>query len=130
MWTRAAHAELARENLLYASSLANAEWALIAPLLPAPSRTGSPWRWLLRAILDGIQYVLRTSCAWRHLPLDFPPWFTVHRWGITPVEGGRVRAPRSCPYPGRPRARWMRGQPDRRHPRCAGRALARRRRQG
>ena len=73
MWTPAAHAELARENLLYASSLTNAEWALIAPLLPAPSRTGRPWRWPLRSIVDGIQYVLRTGCAWRHLPLDFPP---------------------------------------------------------
>ena len=78
MWTPAARAELARENLPYASSLTNAEWALIAPLLPEPSRIGRPWRWPLRAILDGVQYVLRTVCAWRHLPLDFPPWSTVH----------------------------------------------------
>ncbi|MCJ2029095.1 IS5 family transposase [Methylobacterium sp. J-043] len=80
MWTPAARAELSRESLPYASCLTGAEWALIAPLLPHPSHTGRPWRWPLRAILDGIQYVLRTRCAWRHLPLDFPPWSTVHCW--------------------------------------------------
>jgi transposase len=31
-------------------------------------------------LLDGVLYVLRTGCAWRHLPLDFPPWQTVLRW--------------------------------------------------
>jgi transposase len=80
MWTPAGRAELARENLPYASSLTDAEWALIARLPPDPSRTGRPWRWSLRAILDGIRSVLRTGYAWRHLPLDFPPWSTVHRW--------------------------------------------------
>ena len=88
MWTPAARAELARENLPYASSLTDAEWALIAPLLPEPSRIGRPWRWPLRAILDGIQYVLRTGCAWRHLPLDFPPWSTVHRWFLRLSKAG------------------------------------------
>ena len=88
MWTPAARAELARENLPYASSLTDGEWALIAPLLPAPSRIGRPWRWPLRAILDGIQYVLRTGCAWRHLPLDFPPWSTVHRWFLRLSKAG------------------------------------------
>ena len=80
MWTPAARAKFAREHLPYATSLSDAEWALVAPLLPAPATTGRPWRWSLRAVLDGILYVLRTGCAWRHLPRDLPPWSTVHRW--------------------------------------------------
>jgi putative transposase len=32
----------------------------------------------MRSILDGIFYVLRTGCQWRHLPCDFPPWPTVY----------------------------------------------------
>ena len=79
MWTPAARAKFAREGLPYATSLNNTEWALVAPLLPAPATTGRPWRWPLRAVLDGILYVLRTGCAWRHLPRGFPPWSTVHR---------------------------------------------------
>ncbi|BAR47048.1 transposase IS4 family protein [Methylobacterium aquaticum] len=45
---------------------------MLAPLLPAPARTGRSWLWSQRAVLDGILYVLRTGCAWRDLP-RLPP---------------------------------------------------------
>jgi transposase len=80
MWTPAARAELARESLPYATSLTDAEWTVVAPLLPSPAVTGRPWRWPTRLVLDAVLYVLRTGCAWRHLPHEFPPWSTVHRW--------------------------------------------------
>jgi transposase len=32
------------------------------------------------SIVDGILYVVRTGCAWRYLPADFPPWQTVYRY--------------------------------------------------
>jgi putative transposase len=39
-----------------------------------------------REILDAIFYIVRSGCAWRLLPHDFPPWKTVHhyfrRWRI------------------------------------------------
>jgi transposase len=60
MWTPAARAELACESLPYATSLNDAEWAVLAPFLPAPSSTGHPWRRPLRAVIDGILCVLRT----------------------------------------------------------------------
>jgi transposase len=31
-----------------------------------------------RDIVDAIVYVVRTGCAWRYLPVDFPPWQTVY----------------------------------------------------
>jgi putative transposase len=31
----------------------------------------------LRRILDAIFYVVRSGCAWRYLPTNFPPWQTV-----------------------------------------------------
>lgn len=34
----------------------------------------------MRSVLDAILSVLRSGCAWRHLPREFPPWLTVHRW--------------------------------------------------
>ena len=106
MWTPAALAKLAREKLPYASSLTDAEWALIAPLLPEPSRTSRPWRWPLRAILDGIEYVLRTGCAWRHLPLEFPPWSTVHRWFLHLSKAGMFeRLAHALPLADRERTR-------------------------
>jgi putative transposase len=32
----------------------------------------------MRAVINGIFYVLRSGCAWRMLPHDFPPWPTVY----------------------------------------------------
>lgn len=88
IWTPAARAELARKSLPYATSLSDAEWAVLAPLLPAPSSTGRRWRRPLRTVFDGILYVLWTGCVWRHLPLEFPPWSTVHRWFLRLSQTG------------------------------------------
>ncbi|WP_238296063.1 IS5 family transposase, partial [Methylobacterium soli] len=88
MWTPAAHAELARESLPYATSLTDAEWAVVKPLLPGTAATGRPWRWPTRSLLDGVLSVLRTGCAWRHLPLDVAPWGTVHRWFLRLSQAG------------------------------------------
>jgi putative transposase len=34
----------------------------------------------LREILDAIFYVVRSGCAWRLMPHDFPPWKTVYHY--------------------------------------------------
>ena len=88
MWTPAARAQLARDACFYATSLTDAEWALVAPLMPAPARRGRPRRWPLRLIVEAILYVLRTGCAWRHLPREFPPWSTVLRWFLRLSRAG------------------------------------------
>lgn len=68
----------------YPSDLSDAEWAILEPLLPPPSKVGHPSLWSRRLILNAIFYVLRTGCAWRYLPNNFPPWQTVYyhyyRW--------------------------------------------------
>jgi putative transposase len=47
----------------YATDLSNAEWALLAPLLP-PEKTGGRHRENdLREVIHGIRYVLRTGPA-------------------------------------------------------------------
>ena len=62
----------------YPSDLSDAEWQLLEPLLPSPKATGRPRKWDLRLILNGIFYLVRSGCAWRMLPSEFPPWPTVH----------------------------------------------------
>jgi len=70
--------------LLYATDLTDAEWALLQPLLPAESPIGRPCIHARRTILNAIFYVLRTGCAWRFLPQEWPAWQTVYgyfrRW--------------------------------------------------
>ncbi len=71
-------------DVLYPSDLSDVEWQYLEPLLPASKATGRPRRWSLRLILNAIFYLVRSGCAWRMLPREFPPWPTVHdyyrRW--------------------------------------------------
>jgi len=61
----------------YPSDLTDAEWTCVQRHLPPLSPRGRPRTHPLRHILDAIFYVLRTGCAWRYLPSNFPPWQTV-----------------------------------------------------
>jgi transposase len=88
MWTPTARAQLARDARPYATGLTDPEWAIVAPFVPAPASRGRPRCWPLRSILDAILYVLRTGGAWRHLPHEFPPWPTVHRWFLRLSRAG------------------------------------------
>ena len=58
----------------YPSDLADEEWVILEPLVRRPSRRGRPSFWPTRRVLDAVFYVLRSGCAWRLLPHDFPPW--------------------------------------------------------
>ena len=80
MWTSRTRANYARDNLTYASNLSCEEWQIIEPLLTRPARTGRPWEWPMKSIIEAIFYVLRSGCQWRMLPSDFPPWQTVYGW--------------------------------------------------
>jgi transposase len=63
--------------------LSDAEWAIIAPLLPVQGR--GALRGDDRKVLNGIFYILRTGAPWRDLPEPYGPRTTVYnryvRWG-------------------------------------------------
>ncbi len=63
---------------VYPSDLSDAEWALLAPLLPPAKPGGQPLSVDLRRIVNAIFFVLRTGCAWRYLPREYGPWQTVY----------------------------------------------------
>ena len=62
----------------YPTDLTDAQWQLVAVLIPDAQPGGRPRKVDMREVLNGILYTLRTGCAWRHLPHDLPPWGTVH----------------------------------------------------
>ena len=43
---------------------------------PRPTRRGRPRAWPLRLLVNALFSVLRTGCAWRALPREYPPWQT------------------------------------------------------
>ena len=72
------------ERKAYPSDLKDLEWMILDPLVPAVKPGGRPASYERREIVNAILYVLRSSCSWRMLPHDFPPWDTVYgyfnRW--------------------------------------------------
>ena len=65
------------KTALYETSLSDAQWALLQPLLPKPSKRGRPPT-DRRLVLDPILYIVKGGIPWRLLPVGFPPWKTVH----------------------------------------------------
>jgi putative transposase len=77
------------KRLPYPSDLSDNEWEIIEPLIPTPrTNRGKKRVHPYREILDAIFYVLRSGCAWRMLPHDFPHWKTVyHYFSLWQKEG-------------------------------------------
>jgi transposase len=82
------------------SSLTDAEWDLVAPLLPPPGNTGGgggrPEKWPRRLMLDAVFYFVRGSIAWRQLPHDFPPRSTVHDFFTRMTRSGAWQRIHDC----------------------------------
>jgi putative transposase len=62
----------------YPSDLSDEEWVLLRPLLASLERRGHPPKWPARRVADAVFYLLRSGCAWRMLPQEYPPWQTVY----------------------------------------------------
>ena len=61
----------------YPTDLTDAQWTLLAPLLPAGAPTGRPREVDLRQVVNALLYLTRTGCQWRFIPTDFPHRSTV-----------------------------------------------------
>jgi transposase len=46
----------------------------------------------MRAVVNGLMYILNTGCQWRALPKDFPPRGTVYNY-FTSSGGASVLRP-------------------------------------
>ena len=78
MWKPEHRLAANRRGLRYPSDLTDAEWAIVAAMIP-PGRHGGRRRSVnVREVLNGIFYVLWTGCQWKALPKDLPPKSTVH----------------------------------------------------
>ena len=62
---------------VYPSDVNDAEWAVLAPLIPSAKPRGRPRSVEMRRIVNGVFYVLRSGCVWRYLPREYGPWQTV-----------------------------------------------------
>jgi transposase len=77
MWTNENRTRYDRSKLRYPSDVTDAEWALVGPLIPPAKRGGGKRTVEMRAVVNGLMYVLSTGCQWRAIPKDLPPKSTV-----------------------------------------------------
>src|SRR5262252_6127607 len=80
MWTNENRPKYNRDHLRYPSDLTDDEWAHVEPLIPPAKPGGGKRRTEMRAVMNGVMYILSTGCQWRYLPKDFPPRSTVHNY--------------------------------------------------
>ena len=64
----------------YSTDLTDLQWANIEHLVPGPKPGGRPRKYNNRDLVAAIFYLVRTGCAWRLLPHDFPPWQSVYAY--------------------------------------------------
>lgn len=66
----------------YATDLTDEEWNQIQSLVPqpksGPAKRGRPVENDRRSLVNAVFYMVRSGCAWRLLPGDFPHWQTVY----------------------------------------------------
>jgi putative transposase len=78
MWTPADRALVG--DFGSGQALTDDQFGLLKPLIPPAKPGGRPRTTDMRNLLDGLFYLVRTGCQWRHLPPPpaFPPWRTVY----------------------------------------------------
>jgi putative transposase len=84
---------------VYEDDLTDAQWALLEPLLPPAPGGGRPRTTAMREVLNAILYLLRTGCAWKHLPHDFPPAGTVYDYFKAWRRDGTIARIHDALYP-------------------------------
>jgi putative transposase len=65
---------------IYPCDLSDGEFKYLKKCLPRQKRFGRPPEHSRRQILNAIFYLVRTGCAWRYLPRDYPHWKTVYHY--------------------------------------------------
>jgi transposase len=63
----------------YPSDVSDEEWSLAAPYLTLMREDAIQREHSLRELFNGLRYVIRYGIAWRAMPNDLPPWFSVYQ---------------------------------------------------
>jgi transposase len=67
------------ERQPYPSDVSDNEWAFVAPYLTLMKEEAPQREHSLREVFNGLRYMVRSGEAWRMMPHDLPPWYTVYQ---------------------------------------------------
>lgn len=68
-----------RQRSGYPSDVTDEEWAFVAPYLALCREDSEQRDYPLRAVFNGLRYIVRTGSQWRYMPNDLPPWTVVYQ---------------------------------------------------
>ena len=75
-------------DAVYPTDLSDEQWQAMSRLIPPAKPGGRPRTVNMRQVLNALFYLLRTGCAWRMLPQEYPPKDTVYYYFKTFRENG------------------------------------------
>ena len=76
----------------YPSDVTDDEWALVAPYLTLMKEDAPQRDHDLRAVFNGLRWIVRTGSPWRLMPHDLPPWHTVYQQSQRWIRAGCFEA--------------------------------------
>lgn len=76
----------------YPSDVTDEEWAFCAPYLTLMKEDAPQREHSLRALFNGVRYLVRAGCPWRMIPNDLPPWHAVQQQAQRWIKAGCFEA--------------------------------------
>ncbi len=67
------------ERKAYPTDISDQEWAFVAPYLTLMTEEAPQREHSLREVFNGLRWLIRSGGAWRLMPHDLPPWYTVYQ---------------------------------------------------
>ena len=69
-----------KKNQLYPTDLTDRQWDCIKELIPPAKPGGRPRTLDMRAVINGMLYIVVSGCQWRMLPREYPAWQSVYTY--------------------------------------------------
>ena len=80
------------ERKAYPSDVSDVEWAFVAPYLTLMTEDAPQREYSLREGFNGLRWIVRAGAAWRLMPHDLPPWYTVYQQSQRWLKAGGFAA--------------------------------------
>ena len=80
------------ERKPYLSDISDDEWAFVAPYVTLMTEDAPQREHSLREVLNGLRWIVRAGAAWRLMPHDLPPWYTVYQQSRRWLKAGVFEA--------------------------------------
>jgi transposase len=80
------------EQKVYPSDVTDDEWAFVAPYLTLMTEAAPQRDYPLRAVFNGLRWMIRAGAPWRMVPHDLPPWWVVYQQSQRWIKAGVFEA--------------------------------------